>query len=103
MQHRIYRVTAFRQTAPFILQAEFNDGTSRTSDFEPILHGELLGPLRDPEEFRRVTLDPEVHPLVWPSAPHFDPEILPDWPDHEPAFKKAAARSPHSVPASAIL
>ena len=45
-----------------------------------------------PEEFARVSIDPEVRTLVWPSGADFDPTILHDWPEHEPAFKKAAAR-----------
>jgi hypothetical protein len=55
------------------------------SNFEPILRGELLGPLRDPVEFARVKIDPEVHTLVWPSGADFDPATLHDWPEHEGA------------------
>ena len=67
MQHPIHRVTSFEQTAPYTLRVEFDDGLSRVIDFEPILHGELFGPLRDPAEFARVKLDAEVKTLVWPS------------------------------------
>ncbi len=91
MHHPIHRVAAFKKIAPYTLRIEFGDGISRTIDFEPILHGELFGPLRDPTEFDRVELDPEVHTLVWPSGADFDPTILHDWPEHEAAFKKAAA------------
>lgn len=90
MQHAIHRVTGCKQTAPYTLRLRFEDGVSRTINFEPILHGELFGPLRDPEEFARVTVDPEVQTLVWPSGADFDPAILHDWPQHEAAFKKAA-------------
>src|SRR6266403_6148841 len=90
MQHPIYRVVAFEQTGPFKLRIRFDDGLSRTINFEPILRGELFGPLHDPSEFTRVKLDPEVHTLVWPSGADFDPAILHDWPEHEAEFKKAA-------------
>src|SRR6266403_2961609 len=73
MQHPIYRVVAFEQTGPFTLRIRFDDGLSRTINFEPILRGELFGPLHDPGEFTRVKLDPEVHTLVWPSGADFDP------------------------------
>lgn len=92
MQHPIHRVIAVEQTAPFTLRIRFEDGVSRTINFEPILRGELFGPLADPEEFARVRIDPEVQTLVWPSGADFDPAILHDWPEHEPAFRKAAAR-----------
>ena len=91
MQHPIHRVTAFEQTAPYTLSIRFEDGVSRTINFEPILHGELFGPLRDPKEFARVRIDREVHTLVWPSGADFDPAILHDWPEHEAEFMKAAA------------
>jgi hypothetical protein len=92
MQHPIHRVTSFEQTAPFTLRVEFDDGLSRVIDFGPILHGELLGPLRDPTEFARVKLDAEVKTLVWPSGADFDPAVLHDWPEHEAAFRAAAKR-----------
>lgn len=90
MEHPIYRVTAFEHTPPYTLCIWFDDGVSRTIDFEPILRGELFGPLHDPAEFARVRIDPEVHALVWPSGADFDPTLLHDWPEHETAFKKAA-------------
>lgn len=90
MRHPIYRVDSFEQSAPFTLRVHFDDGTSRVINFEPILRGELFGPLRDPAEFMRVSLDPEVRTLVWPSGADFDPAILHDWPEHEAAFRAAA-------------
>ncbi len=61
-------------------------------NFEPILAGELYGPLRDPKMFDRVRLDPEVRTLVWPNGADFDPAILHDWPKHLRAFAMAARR-----------
>jgi hypothetical protein len=92
MRHPIYRVTSFEQTGPFALRIQFDDGSSQTIDFEPILEGELYSPLRDPAEFARVKIDPEVYTLVWPSGADFDPTILHDWPEHQAAFRAAAQR-----------
>jgi len=39
---------------------EFEDHLERTIDLEPVLAGELYGPLRDPELSRQVRIDPEV-------------------------------------------
>ena len=81
MSHPIYRVTAFAITGPHTLRVEFNDGASRTINFEPVLRGELFGPLRDLALFDRVKIDPEVHTLVWPNGADFDPATLHDWPE----------------------
>jgi hypothetical protein len=51
MNHSIYRVESFERVGPQTLRITFNDGLSRVINFESVLHGELLGPLRDPTEF----------------------------------------------------
>jgi hypothetical protein len=78
--HPIYRVRRFDQVADYTLHVGFDDGIERTIDFEPILRGELFGPLRDPILFSQARLDPEVHTLVWPNGAGFDPATLHDWP-----------------------
>ncbi|MEO6970138.1 MAG: DUF2442 domain-containing protein [Chthoniobacterales bacterium] len=90
MKHSIYRITSCEYIAPYSLRLQFNDGLSRTIDFEPILEGELYGPLRDPAAFAQATLDPEVHTVVWPCGADFDPATLHGWPEHEAAFRAAA-------------
>ena len=92
MNHSIYRVESFERVGPQTLRITFNDGLSRVINFESVLHGELLGPLRDPTEFARVSIDPETKTLVWPSGADFDPAILHDWPEHERSFRSAAER-----------
>ena len=96
MNHPIYRINAVELIPPYTLRLRFDDGLSRTIDLEPMLEGELFGPLRDPALFAQVTLDPEVHTVVWPSGADFDPATLHDWPQHEPAFRAAAQRWRHS-------
>jgi hypothetical protein len=98
MLHPIYRVQAYQIVGPYTLKVRFDDGTEQVICFEPILHGTLFGPLRDPALFDQVRLDPEVHTLVWPNGADFDPAMLHDWPqlvkdlaerarqwEHEPA------------------
>ena len=92
MNHPIYRVESFERVGPQTLWITSNDGLSRVINFEPVLHGELLGPLRDPTEFARVSIDPETKTLVWPSGADFDPAILHDWPEHETSFRRAAEK-----------
>ena len=92
MNHPIYRITSVECIAPHSLRLRFDDGLVRTIDFEPILEGELYGPLRDPAVFAQVALDPEIHTVVWPCGADFDPATLHDWPEHEAAFRAAAKR-----------
>ncbi len=81
MTHAIYRVRSVEIVGPYALRVEFDDDSSRTIDFEPVLAGEIYGPLQDESLFRRVRIDPEVHTLVWPNGADFDPATLHDWPE----------------------
>jgi hypothetical protein len=76
----LYDVTDFEIIADYILHVKFDDDTEQVINFEPILHGELYGPLRDLRLFRQVRLDPEVATLVWPNGADFDPYMLHEWP-----------------------
>jgi hypothetical protein len=82
MKRHIYRVTSFAIVGPYAIQVQFDDQTSQTIDFRPVLAGELFGPLRDLSLFNKVQLDSESHTLVWSSGADFDPATLHDWPDY---------------------
>jgi hypothetical protein len=90
MSHAIYRVTSFEVIGPFTLIVSFDDGTEQIIDFEQALGGELYRPLRDPETFNQVRIDPEVHTLVWPNGADFDPETLHNWPEYRDALIERA-------------
>ena len=92
MSHPIHRVAAVEFLEGYALRVGFDDGTQQEIDLEPILAGEIYGPLRDPALFKKVTIDPEVHTLVWPNGADFDPATLHDWPAHEEAMKALARR-----------
>ena|ERR1035437_635946 len=92
MSHPIFRVQSFEIVADYKLSVLFDDGTQQTIDFRPILAGELYGPLRETTLFNAVTIDPEVHTLVWPNGADFDPATLHDWPSHREAFIELARR-----------
>ena len=92
MSHPIYRVRAFEIVAAYTLRVCFDDDTEQTIDFRPILAGELYGPLRNPEVFNQVRIDPEVATLVWPNGADFDPATLHDWPAQEQAFRDLVRR-----------
>ena len=80
MNHPIYKVRSVKLVAPYTLQVAFDDGTEQRIDFSAVLAGEVYGPLRAPELFNQVRIDPEVHTLIWPNGADFDPATLHDWP-----------------------
>ena len=92
MNHVIYRIIGFKIAGPYSLQVEFDDGIERTVDLEPVLEGEVFGPLKDPRLFEQVDLDPEAHTLVWPNGADFDPETLHEWPKYARQMKDMAKR-----------
>lgn len=92
MQHPIHRVVKFKIVAPYTILVEFEDATSQTIDFQPVLAGELFGPLRDIDVFNGVRIDPEIHTLVWQNGADFDPAMLHDWPLHAKAMVELARR-----------
>ena len=79
--HPLYRVCSAKVAGPYRLHIIFNDSSEQTIDFQPVLTGELYGPLRDLVVFNQVQVDPEVHTLVWPNGADFDPATLHDWPE----------------------
>lgn len=91
-KHRHFCVTGFEIIAPYALRIEFDDMTVQVIDFEPILAGQVYGPLRDEALFDQVSLDPEVNTLVWPNGADFDPATLHDWPEHLASLKAMATR-----------
>jgi uncharacterized protein DUF2442 len=92
MTHPICRVVAVEIVSDYTLRVRFDDQTEQTINFRPVLAGELFGPLRDLDLFRRVAIDAEAHTLVWPNGADFDPATLHDWPHHEQALRELARR-----------
>lgn len=68
----------------------FDDESEQVINFEPVLAGELFGPLRDLTLFNKVRLDPEAHTLVWSNGADFDPATLHDWVEYVEALQKQA-------------
>jgi hypothetical protein len=90
MIHPIYRVQTFETVSAYILRIRFDDDTEQVINFQPVLAGELYGPLRDLSLFNQVRIDPEVHTLLWPNGADFDPATLHDWPQY---VQELAARA----------
>ena len=96
--HGIYRVKSFDIISPYTLRIAFDDDTEQVINFEPVLTGELFGPLHDLHLFNQVRIDPEVHTLVWPNGGDFEPATLHYWPEVASNLI-AQARQRDAVPA----
>lgn len=103
MRHPIHHVTKVTVIPPYGLRLEFEDGVWRTVDLEPILRGELFGPLRDPGLFRQVTIDPEARTVVWPNGADLDPATLYDWPACSADLIRLAENWPVTMPGPLAL
>ena len=92
MVHPTFRIMTYRVTGPYSLHVEFDDSTAQDVNLEAVLEGEIFGPLKDPDLFASVDLDPETHTLVWPNGADFDPETLHNWPKFERSMREMARR-----------
>ncbi len=79
MSHLMVRVTDFEIVGPYTIRLIFDDNSEQTINFEPVLYGYYLGPLRNLQLFNQVHLDPDFHTLVWPNDADFDPATLYNW------------------------
>ena len=69
-------VTDVSVPRPYVLDVTFADGARRRIDVEPQLYGEMFEPLRDPELFAQVSVDPVLGTVVWPNGADLSPEFL---------------------------
>ena len=83
MTHKLYKVTGFEIGDGYTLRVMFDDGSEQAINFEPVLQGQMWGPLRDLTLFAQVRLDPIAHTLTWPNGADFDPETLRNWPTYK--------------------
>ena len=70
------RITGAEPLDGYRLRLQFSDGSSRDVDLEGELWGPIFEPIRDPDFFRQVTVDPELGSIVWPYGAESDPEVL---------------------------
>ena len=88
--HAIHFVKSAIVIGPHTLKLRFEDETEQIINFEPVLRGQLYGPLRDLGLFNQVQIDPEVRTIVWPNGADFDPATSHDWATHGPKLIELA-------------
>jgi hypothetical protein len=61
-------VKAVRVLDGYRLELTFSTGEARELDVDRYLWGPAFQPLRDPAEFAKVAVDPELGTIVWPNG-----------------------------------
>ncbi len=69
-------VTDVRLTKAYELRVTFSDGVVKEVDLAKELYGEVFEPLKDPELFKQVRVNPETNTIEWPNGTDFAPEFL---------------------------
>ena len=69
-------VVEARYVGGYSVWLRFDNGVEKIVDLEGELHGEVFEPLRDPDAFRGVRLDPEADTIVWDTGADFSPDYL---------------------------
>jgi hypothetical protein len=69
-------VQAVRVLGGYRLELTFSTGEVRELDVERYLWGPAFEPLRDPAEFTKVAVDPELGTIVWPNGADLSPGEL---------------------------
>lgn len=71
------RVSSVEPMSGTLVRLCFTNGETREVDLEPFLHGPIFESIRDdPDEFRTVSVDPELGTVVWPNGADIDPDVL---------------------------
>jgi uncharacterized protein YegP (UPF0339 family) len=80
----------------------FSDGFERTVDLGPYLHGPIFRAVREPDYFRRVTIDPETGTIAWPNGADIDPVVLrydlvPAWREDDMPEARLSSSPPEEI------
>ena len=75
---QLHDVVSVEVSGKFRLRLTFDDGTTGEVDFAGREWRGVFEPLRDPEYFARVTVDPELGTIAWPDGADMAPEPLYD-------------------------
>ena len=70
-------IVAVTKTGDYTLRLRFRDGAEGEVDFAQILSFRgVFAPLKDPAEFAKVTVDPEIGTICWPNGADLCPDVL---------------------------
>lgn len=69
-------IVSAKYLGEFKIQLEFKDGKGGIVDLANHLTGPIFEPLKDPENFSRFMVHPELGILTWPNGADLAPEYL---------------------------
>ena len=72
----ILHVRGAKHLRDYTIWLRFNDEAEGDIDLSGELEGEVFGPLKDKEAFKRFRVDPEIETVVWENGANFAPEFL---------------------------
>jgi hypothetical protein len=68
-----YELVDAKYVKDFVVWVRFDDGVQGEIDLKPELYGPVFEPLLDPSQFRKFSIHPEFHTLVWESGADIAP------------------------------
>jgi hypothetical protein len=72
----VTRIAEARHIEKYTIWVKFNDGIEGEVDLKDELWGPIFEPLNDLNIFRKFSLHPELHTIVWENGADFSPEFL---------------------------
>jgi len=72
----LLHVTDAKYLRDYVIWLRFNDGAEGEIDLTAELEGEVFGPLKDLEQFKKFRVDPELDTVVWDNGADLAPEFL---------------------------
>ncbi len=73
---QLHDITDVEVVGEYRLRLAFDDGTAGEVEFTKREWRGVFEPLRDPDYFARVTVDPEAGTITWPNGVDMAPEPL---------------------------
>jgi hypothetical protein len=69
-------VTSARYAGGYRVLLAFDDGSVKSVDLEPHLHGEVFEPLKNVDYFKTLRVNPDIDTVVWDNGADFSPDFL---------------------------
>ncbi len=74
--HMLLHINTVECVGPNTLRLWFDDDTVKEVDLTGELWGEVFEPLKDPDFFRQVSVNPETGTVEWPNGADLAPSFL---------------------------
>ncbi|MBI5603396.1 MAG: DUF2442 domain-containing protein [Deltaproteobacteria bacterium] len=72
----MHYVTEATYLSDYKLMVRFENGQEKMVDLALHLDGPVFEPLKDPQYFRRFTVNPDINTVTWPNDADFSPDFL---------------------------